>query len=101
MHIAAAMDCPVVALFGPTAPWRTGPYGNGHKVVRQELACSPCFKKKCDHRSCMKGITVDRVLGEVRVQLDSCRVLKNSLQLQVAEKCPDARRPKSRGVRRT
>jgi len=69
MHIAAAMDCPVVALFGPTAPWRTGPYGTGHKVVRQELACSPCFKKKCDHKSCMKGITVDRVLQGVRERL--------------------------------
>lgn len=73
MHIAAAMDCPVVALFGPTAPWRTGPYGNGHSVLRQEIACSPCFKKKCDHRSCMKGITVGRVLEEVRGQLEPKR----------------------------
>jgi heptosyltransferase I len=73
MHIAAAMDCPVVALFGPTAPWRTGPYGTGHKVVRRGLACSPCFKKKCDHRSCMKGITVDSVLQGVREQLESER----------------------------
>jgi heptosyltransferase I len=71
MHIAAAMDCPVLALFGPTAPWRTGPYGSGHRVVRQDLACSPCFKKKCDHRSCMKGITVDRVFQELREQLES------------------------------
>ena len=92
MHIAAAMECPVVALFGPTAPWRTGPYGNGHTVVRQELACSPCFKKKCDHRTCMKGITVDRVLGEVRVQLDSCRVLKNSL-LAGCSKMPRCKAP--------
>ncbi|MCD4717553.1 MAG: glycosyltransferase family 9 protein, partial [Desulfobacterales bacterium] len=34
MHIAAAMGCRVVALFGPTAPWRTGPYGQSHKVIR-------------------------------------------------------------------
>jgi len=61
MHIAAAMDCPVVALFGPTAPWRTGPYGEGHQVIREDLGCSPCFKKECPHRTCMKGITVGRV----------------------------------------
>jgi heptosyltransferase-1 len=68
MHIAAAMNCPVVALFGPTAPWRTGPYGGGHRVIREELECSPCFKKKCSHLSCMKGITVERVFDAVREQ---------------------------------
>jgi 3-deoxy-D-manno-octulosonic-acid transferase/heptosyltransferase-1 len=66
MHMAAAMGCPVVALFGPTAPWRTGPYGKGHRVIREEIECSPCFKKKCDHLSCMKEITVDRVFDTVQ-----------------------------------
>ena len=61
MHIAVAMGCPVVALFGPTAPWRTGPYGPGHSVIRAEMDCSPCFKKKCDHMTCMKEITVEDV----------------------------------------
>ncbi len=61
MHIAAAMGCPVVALFGPTAPWRTGPYGQGHRVIRAEVDCSPCFKKKCDHMTCMKEIMVEDV----------------------------------------
>lgn len=66
MHMAAAMGCPVVALFGPTAPWRTGPYGKGHRVIREELECSPCFKKKCDNLNCMMGITVDRVFDAVK-----------------------------------
>jgi lipopolysaccharide heptosyltransferase I len=66
MHIAAAMNTPVVALFGPTAPWRTGPYGRAHRVIREELSCSPCFKKKCSHRSCMSSITVDRVFGTAK-----------------------------------
>ena len=65
MHMAAAMGCPVVALFGPTAPWRTGPYGKRHRVIREALECSPCFKKKCDHLSCMMDITVDRVFDSV------------------------------------
>ena len=73
MHIAASMGCPVVALFGPTAPWRTGPYGSGHTVIRQEMACSPCLKKKCEVLGCMKDITVDRVFGAVEQQLDLLR----------------------------
>lgn len=66
MHIAAAMGCPVVALFGPTAPWRTGPYGEGHVVIREDMECSPCFKKSCEHLTCMKEITVDKVFDAVR-----------------------------------
>ncbi|MBL9139212.1 MAG: glycosyltransferase family 9 protein [Verrucomicrobiales bacterium] len=58
MHLAAALGTPVVALFGPTAPWRTGPYGDGHVVLRQDLSCSPCFKRTCgtrryEERACM------------------------------------------------
>lgn len=66
MHMAAAMGCPVVALFGPTAPWRTGPYGKGHKVIRADVECSPCFKKRCDHMKCMEEITVEKVFEGVR-----------------------------------
>ncbi|MBW2600010.1 MAG: glycosyltransferase family 9 protein [Deltaproteobacteria bacterium] len=61
MHIAAAVNTPTVALFGPTDPSRTGPYGKGHIVVRKEMPCSPCFLKKCDTKRCMKEIGVDEV----------------------------------------
>jgi len=47
MHLAAAVGIPVVAIFGPTAPWRTGPFGSGHQVIRAGLKCSPCFKRQC------------------------------------------------------
>jgi heptosyltransferase I len=70
MHIGAAMGCPVIALFGPTAPWRTGPYGNGHEVIREDPSCSPCFKKHCPHKTCMKRITVGRVFQALVSQLD-------------------------------
>jgi 3-deoxy-D-manno-octulosonic-acid transferase/heptosyltransferase-1 len=69
MHIATAMGCPVVALFGPTAPWRTGPYGQNHRIVREDLECSPCFKKRCNHTSCMKNITTDKVYNAVKAFL--------------------------------
>jgi len=66
MHMAVSMGCPVVALFGPTAPWRTGPYGKGHKVIRADVECSPCLKKRCDHMKCMDDITVEKVFEGVR-----------------------------------
>lgn len=71
MHIAAAMGVPVVAIFGPTAPWRTGPYGEGHTVIRKELPCSPCFSRVCKDKDniCMKEIEVRDVLSVVEAQL--------------------------------
>lgn len=72
MHIAAAVGTPVVALFGPTAPWRTGPFGEGHQILRVELACSPCFKKECDlGHACMAQIGVDQVLAATQSLLVS------------------------------
>jgi 3-deoxy-D-manno-octulosonic-acid transferase/heptosyltransferase-1 len=65
MHLAAAVDTPVVALFGPTAPWRTGPYGSAHRVVRIEVECSPCYKRRCPDPVCMTRIDPDRVLAAV------------------------------------
>lgn len=66
MHLAAAAGGKVVALFGPTAPWRTGPYGSGHVVVRNNLECSPCFRRDCrDGARCMQAITVDDVLAQL------------------------------------
>ena len=69
MHIAVAMGCPTVALFGPTAPWRTGPYGPRHQVVRSGADCSPCFRKHCAPMTCMRDITVDQVVTSVAAVL--------------------------------
>ena len=68
MHLAAAVGTPVVALFGPTAPWRTGPYGAIHKVVRAELECSPCFRRQCPTFTCMERISVDQVMAAIHEQ---------------------------------
>lgn len=74
MHLAAAVGTRCVALFGPTAPWRTGPYGTGHIVVRKGLDCSPCFSRKCANPECMTGITVEDVLEAMRPILAEGRV---------------------------
>ncbi len=70
MHVAAAVGTPVVALFGSTPPLTTGPWGEGHVVVRKDVPCSPCWKRICptDHQ-CMERITVDEVEEVVDKQL--------------------------------
>jgi len=70
MHLAAVLGTPVVALFGPTAPWRTGPYGKIHRVIIANSDCSPCFQRTCDNVDCMSAIEVDEVFRAVVEQLD-------------------------------
>ncbi len=69
MHLGAAAGTRVVAIFGATAPWRTGPYGPDHVVVRSAIGCSPCFKRECEHKTCMHDISVDQVMSAVKKQM--------------------------------
>jgi heptosyltransferase-2 len=69
MHLAAALDVPVVVPFGSTSPEMTGPGLPGdprHHLLRSNAPCSPCFLSVCpiDFR-CMTGIAVDRVVAAV------------------------------------
>lgn len=62
MHIASALDVPVVAVFGPT-DWRTtSPLGKEHALLRHPVDCAPCMLRECpiDHR-CMTGVTAEQV----------------------------------------
>ena len=61
MHIAAALKIPVFAIFGPTDATRTGPYGKGHTIIREDVTCAPCFKKTCNDMKCMKDLSVEKV----------------------------------------
>lgn len=75
MHIAAAVGTPVVAIFGPTSPQRTGPYGDEHVVLQAGVSCSPCFSKKCvtqdlEPMACMKRISPNAVVAAVQQLLD-------------------------------
>jgi lipopolysaccharide heptosyltransferase II len=70
VHIAAALETPVVALFGPETPVRVGPYGERSAVVRHDLPCSPCHGKDCrfGRPRCMELITVDEVLRTIEAR---------------------------------
>jgi heptosyltransferase-2 len=74
MHIAAASDTPVVALFGSSCPHRFGPWTKAKEIIVHEQACAPCHSsghldrcRKCVHPepACMQAISVQEVLGHV------------------------------------
>jgi lipopolysaccharide heptosyltransferase I len=69
MHIAAAVGTPVIAIFGPTDPLLTGPYGRQHIVLRAGIPCSPCLNDRCTHQppmECMSSVTVAQVLAAAK-----------------------------------
>jgi lipopolysaccharide heptosyltransferase I len=70
MHAAAAMNRPVLAIFGPTNPRNTGPYGQLANVLQDtRLPCVPCQKSRCvyvEPLACLHGITANTVLEKAR-----------------------------------
>lgn len=69
MHIASALGRPLVAIYGPTSPIRTGPHNRLETVIRLELPCSPCLSRTCSHTSCMNWLTEQAVMEQVKMQL--------------------------------
>ena len=68
MHVAAALGKPLVALFGPTEPRRTGPYGQLENVLRLDLPCSPCLKSVCHFEKpeeCLRALSPAQVLAQI------------------------------------
>lgn len=67
MHIAAAQQVPVVALFGPTNPKRYVPYHVPHKILQPDSDCIMCGDGKCKlEKSCMENISPEKVYEAVR-----------------------------------
>ena len=60
-HLAAALGRPVVAVFGPTNPVRTGPYGAGHAVVTAQVPCRPCYRRRCGDLRCLEAVSAEEV----------------------------------------
>jgi predicted lipopolysaccharide heptosyltransferase III len=65
MHMAAALEVPVVALFGPSNPREWGPRGEKVQVLYKGLDCRRCFHPTCERgdESCMKQISVEEVFA--------------------------------------
>lgn len=63
MHVAAAMQRPLVALFGSTSPDYTPPLSDNCVVLKAEIDCAPCFKRDCPygHYKCLEEMQPNRV----------------------------------------
>jgi lipopolysaccharide heptosyltransferase II len=72
MHVAAALGKPVVALFGPTEPRRTGPYGQLSNVLQLDLPCVPCLRARCHYTrplECLRALPPSAVIRAARQAL--------------------------------
>ncbi len=70
MHLADAINTPMIALFGSTLVSKNGPYNKEHRIVRSALPCAPCQQSPnfsiCKEWKCMEQMTPDIVMAEVR-----------------------------------
>jgi heptosyltransferase I len=69
MHVAAALNKPVLALFGPTEPRRTGPYRQEENVLRVSLPCVPCMKSVCHNQiklECLANLSPQMVCSRIK-----------------------------------
>jgi heptosyltransferase-2 len=68
MHVAAALDRQVIALYGSSDPRHTPPMNDQASVLSLGLACSPCFKRECPlkHLKCLRDLHPERVLAALK-----------------------------------
>lgn len=68
MHVAAALDRPLVAVYGSTSPQFTPPLADQVEIVRLGLDCSPCFDRTCrfGHYNCLRDLRPQPVLDALQ-----------------------------------
>jgi lipopolysaccharide heptosyltransferase I len=65
-HMASCLGIPTIAIFGPKDPVVYAPYDSNAFIVRKDIPCSPCEKRKCDHVICIHSVVPEDVLKVIR-----------------------------------
>jgi len=67
MHIAAAVGCKIVAIYGSTSPKYTPPLSEDVIIVNSDIECRPCFKRECPygHLNCLMQLTPDKIITRI------------------------------------
>ncbi|MEA3560218.1 MAG: lipopolysaccharide heptosyltransferase II [Candidatus Omnitrophota bacterium] len=70
LHIGVALGVKAIALFGPTSPDTTGPYGKGeYSIIWKDVGCEvPCYNLSCNDYRCMKAITAEDVMRAIQAR---------------------------------
>lgn len=68
MHVACAVDVPVIAIYGSSSPSFTPPLSNSAKIIKIEIPCAPCFERTCKfgHYDCLMKIKPDLIFSEIQ-----------------------------------
>ncbi|MBV1907559.1 MAG: lipopolysaccharide heptosyltransferase II [Pseudomonadales bacterium] len=68
MHVACAVDTPVVCVYGSTTPSFTPPLNVSARVLQTTLSCRPCFERECPlgHLQCLKSISAAEVFSALQ-----------------------------------
>ncbi|UQZ88548.1 lipopolysaccharide heptosyltransferase II [Deltaproteobacteria bacterium Smac51] len=73
MHLAAAVGAKGIAIFGPTRPWRTGPFGGRFKIITPDLDCLGCLRRVCDdpNKPCLAALSPETVFSAALSMIES------------------------------
>lgn len=69
MHLAAALSVRCIGIYGPTCPYKNGPYGEEHLFISKFVDCAPCYKRECNDLKCIKTITFDDIKKKIDIAL--------------------------------